>query len=420
MSTAEKLNYLLETKNQIRNAIEGKGVSIADTDSFRSYASKIGQIQGGGGNESSTDDWQPESDWWDIETILANDTEDYSQKIICLLTDELDDGATINIVKGATKYKLSDGQVIEKTASSELNISTLFDTTKDKICSKGYKTRYIIYYSNSDMIPVNLPNNAIYTIFSGVKFTGIFTNKSFLQAIKFMNGSKYKNPYASSFFSKCYSLKKIIGLDTSNFTNMDSFFASCYSLREIPNIDTSNVTTMNNMFASCYSLREIPNIDTSNVTKMSSMFSGCYLLREIPNIDTSNVTTMSSMFFMCYSLKEIPNINTSNVTNTSMMFYNCYSLKEIPNIDISNVANISTMFSDCRLLTNIQNITQIKTTLSFSGSIYLSHNSLLKILNALIDLSEQATQTLTLGATNLAKLTEEEIAVATDKGWTLA
>lgn len=30
------------------------------------------------------------------------------------------------------------------------------------------------------------------------------------------------------------------------------------------------------------------------------------------------------------------------------------------------------------------------------------------------------TQTLTLGTTNLAKLTEEEMAIATEKGWTLA
>ena len=45
----EKMSYLKETKQAIRTAIEEKGVSIADTDTFRSYASKIGTISVGGG-----------------------------------------------------------------------------------------------------------------------------------------------------------------------------------------------------------------------------------------------------------------------------------------------------------------------------------------------------------------------------------
>lgn len=50
MGTIEqKVDYLKETKQAIRAAIEEKGVSVADTDSFRSYASKIGTISGGGG-----------------------------------------------------------------------------------------------------------------------------------------------------------------------------------------------------------------------------------------------------------------------------------------------------------------------------------------------------------------------------------
>lgn len=45
----EKVSYLKETKQAIRTAIEEKGVSVADTDTFRSYASKIGTISVGGG-----------------------------------------------------------------------------------------------------------------------------------------------------------------------------------------------------------------------------------------------------------------------------------------------------------------------------------------------------------------------------------
>lgn len=43
-TTAEKLNYLKQTKTQIKTAIKNKGVDIEDTDTFRSYADKIDDI----------------------------------------------------------------------------------------------------------------------------------------------------------------------------------------------------------------------------------------------------------------------------------------------------------------------------------------------------------------------------------------
>lgn len=42
-----KLSYLLNTKTAIRNAITSKGQTISDSDTFRSYASKISAIETG-------------------------------------------------------------------------------------------------------------------------------------------------------------------------------------------------------------------------------------------------------------------------------------------------------------------------------------------------------------------------------------
>ena len=47
----KKLEYLIETKNQIKNAIVEKGQPVEDSDTFRSYADKILQIKSGGGGE---------------------------------------------------------------------------------------------------------------------------------------------------------------------------------------------------------------------------------------------------------------------------------------------------------------------------------------------------------------------------------
>ena len=49
MATSDKLNYLIGTKNAIKEAIVEKGVDVSNSDAFRSYAEKIKSISAGGG-----------------------------------------------------------------------------------------------------------------------------------------------------------------------------------------------------------------------------------------------------------------------------------------------------------------------------------------------------------------------------------
>ena len=57
-------------------------------------------------------------------------------------------------------------------------------------------------------------------------------------------------------------------------------------------------------------------------------------------------------------------------------------------------------------------------SMDFSSNTKLSTTSLLDIIDNLATVT--TSQTLTLGATNLAKLTEEQIAGAVNKGWTVS
>ena len=62
-------------------------------------------------------------------------------------------------------------------------------------------------------------------------------------------------------------------------------------------------------------------------------------------------------------------------------------------------------------------------TIDISHLTQLDHSSLLVIINGLYDYvaaGNTRTRYIKLGATNLAKLTDEEKAIATSKGWTLA
>ena len=61
-------------------------------------------------------------------------------------------------------------------------------------------------------------------------------------------------------------------------------------------------------------------------------------------------------------------------------------------------------------------------TINLSECTLLTHDSLMNVINKLYDIATSGcnTQSLTLGSTNLAKLTAEEIAIATNKGWTVS
>ena len=53
----DKLTYLEGTKSAIKDAIVAKGVAVSDSDTFRSYADKIGLISGGGGGKVNITDY---------------------------------------------------------------------------------------------------------------------------------------------------------------------------------------------------------------------------------------------------------------------------------------------------------------------------------------------------------------------------
>ena len=62
-------------------------------------------------------------------------------------------------------------------------------------------------------------------------------------------------------------------------------------------------------------------------------------------------------------------------------------------------------------------------TIDISHLTQLEHSSLLVIINGLYDYvgaGSSGTRYIKLGATNLAKLSDEEKAIATSKGWTIA
>lgn len=222
----------------------------------------------------------------------------------------------------------------------------------------------------------------------------------------------------SHMFKNCTLLKNTPLLNTSKVNNMKYMFGGDYNIITAQHLDLQNVKDTSHMFRDCNELTSVSLSNTSKVTNMTYMFYNCYKLTTIPQLDTSSVTNMANMFNGCQNLAVIPQFDTSNVTIMESMFNSCMKLKIIPQFDISKVANAEGMFLWCSNLEIIHMI-NINANLDISPSKKFTREALLEIIGNL-KAQTSGSKKLTMGATNLSKLTDEDKAIATNKGWTLA
>ena len=156
---------------------------------------------------------------------------------------------------------------------------------------------------------------------------------------------------------------------------------------------------------------EFKNFDTSSVTNMESMFAYCYVINSlnISNFNTSAVTIMNLMFYSCELLTslDVSNLDTSAVTSMVSMFYGCSKLTTIIGTHTLEEVQAGT----------IKALKGTKVSLDLSYSPLLERASILALFYGLADLTGNTKQTITLHATAKARLTAEDIKIATDKNW---
>lgn len=185
MSLKSKLQSILSYKNSIKNALINKGVAITETTPLSDYAQKINELEV---SATGIKLWEPDPLWWDIKSILQNDTNtgDYTylnnyNKMIFLI-DDSQDTLAIKLMSSTQSafgrwhaVKTSDGQLYT-TTSSTANLTHTWDKTQDKPSSaENVKTRYVIYYLNPEtrngeypqhVNNMGLYNQMIYTIWA--------------------------------------------------------------------------------------------------------------------------------------------------------------------------------------------------------------------------------------------------------------
>lgn len=119
---------------------------------------------------------------------------------------------------------------------------------------------------------------------------------------------------------------------------------------------------------------------------------------------------MGQIFNECTSLDTVPMLDASKLMMSQGIFRGCSSL-----VTLGGLKNLGMGYGTG------WNANDPSLTLNLSDSPLLTHDSLMNVINNLYDIKSKGVkqQTLQLGDANKAKLTAEEIAIATNKGWNI-
>jgi surface protein len=225
-------------------------------------------------------------------------------------------------------------------------------------------------------------------------------------------------------------IERIIGkLDVSAATYMDGMFWSTEKLQEIDVGDWRFNSLLKSapQFYVCSNLTklDVSKWNTENIQDFSHAFTnigGAYyrdvnvnVELDVSNFDMKNATSIYFMFgdksgclVLDFRKWEIP-----NVTNAAGFL----GLGSITSPKLRSIIGDETI--DNVLLNNTTALKGLKTNFYLTANTNLDRASLRAVINGLADLTGQTAQTLYLGAALLAKLTDEDIAIATNKNWTI-
>lgn len=249
----------------------------------------------------------------------------------------------------------------------------------------------------------------------------------------------------SAAFYNCYLLSNEIDLSncyfgngTANLTSIGNLFYNTYGCQKIniSNTNFSKVTSMAGLFTNISACKQVIMSNITPPTSLSTSYNNIFSSTAIEEMiidgwdfSGSGVNTGQGFCNGSYGLKKLIFRNciapstTINDTSAQFNISSCYNLEylDISFLDMSVFSNTSTHTTSFRYLYKLvdfyppQNISK---NFNLTNDYSLSHNSLIRVINNLKTVS--TTQTLTIGAYNIAKLSAAEQAVATGKGWTLA
>lgn len=221
------------------------------------------------------------------------------------------------------------------------------------------------------------------------------------------------------------------GVTVSESATLDAYPALIDSIEQTTT--TIDVGAMGGKFG--YSKwTDIPsylNFNGTPIADFSTMFYANQNLTSFTGRTVNCSESFNGAFQMCYALTGVT-LNGAKPRDIGYLFSGDSKLTDVGEIDCSNIGvgyisvTTSDAFYGCTSLANFGGLKDMKYNFSLSPCTALTEASLVNVLNGLYDYTGNKENpgtsqgTLTLGSTNLAKLTDEQKAIATSKGWTLA
>ena len=281
-------------------------------------------------------------------------------------------------------------------ADSAFQSSGLININFNKITSIGTQS----FYSCTKLVNVTVTEGLVYTLGSSAfSYCTSLTDDS---AHNIMSGTGTGVGLNSNIFSSCASL-----INVNVKYSWTYMFSSCTNL--LTAVITSTLpsgSTGTNVFDGCTKLTQVTYPEgTLNIG--NNLFYNCSALSSF-TFPASIISIGSSIFYYCTNLKtvtfqSIPTCSYYTNTSSSNLFYYCINLEEVIvpvgwNLSLVIAATTSTT-------TWTQKLTVI---------------GLVNLISNLADLTGFTSQKLTIGATNLAKLSSAQVLVLTSKNWTVA
>ena len=221
-------------------------------------------------------------------------------------------------------------------------------------------------------------------------------------------------------------ITSVPSLDVPRCSSFEAAFYGASKLETVTDLSLPAATNIKQLFMNCSKLAAAPAIDAPLVSggNANELFNGCSVMETVSTFNMPNITSFYRWFKGCYKLKSCTTLPVvSELKNIADMFACAYgggALETLQEIDATSVTSTTDWMKTQAKLVNFGGLKDMKTSFNMSLCTLLSHDSLMNIINKLADVTDAETApTCNLGATNLAKLTDEEKAIATGKGWNL-
>lgn len=438
MTIADKLAAIDAAKSAIKIAIENKGIPVGSA-ALESYASKVAQI--GIGIVSG---WVRPEDWLPLPAI--NEASNEFAGLLAISNDQSNYVALS--AAGAYVVAWGDGTVESyasgATAQHQYNYA---DQALDgTLCARGYKQAVVRVTPQEGetftSIRLNIRHSAMpartYSVpwldlamggaalsDIGIAQSGLATSTASVVRLgqcEQVRIARMTRTNCNWMFQNMSALQSVPMFSTTAVTSMIGMFLRCTSLRTIPPLETGNVTSMSQMFFECRSMAEVPLLNTSSVTSCASMFSGCEALRAVPPLNFASSTNMSNAFFGCTRLESVTDLNTVSATEMSSMFRGCSALRSVAGLSVaagSTASKFSNIFDGCSSLASAP-LQGAVFDISYANC-NLSREAIVAIFQGLGVVTGGPTRAVTVtGNFGAAQLTEQDLSIATGKGWVVA